>query len=270
MAWISVHESVDGPKLRNLFKKLGCSKFEAIGILNFLWFWGLANAEKDGLILYADEEDIERYLYGAGAGCKLAPKAVVDALIETGWIDRTPNGMCIHDWEVWQEQWYKAKDKREADARRKRESRKNKQTHRAEADDLPDNPSDCPLDSPEPCPESGTEGPEAAIVSEPEPPKYTPAFETFWGVYPRKIGKGEAYKKYKARRNDGYSDKELIEAAKNYAIQCKKLGTQKEYIKHPKTFLSDSLPFLDYIPKKPETAPETTPPDGSNPFGEYV
>lgn len=62
MAWISVHESVDGPKLRNLYKQLGCSKFEALGILNFLWIWGLTNAEKDGLILYADKEDIERYL----------------------------------------------------------------------------------------------------------------------------------------------------------------------------------------------------------------
>ena len=60
MAWISVHESVDGPKLRNLYKKLGCSKFEALGILNFLWIWGLTNAEKDGLILFADKEDIER------------------------------------------------------------------------------------------------------------------------------------------------------------------------------------------------------------------
>lgn len=55
MAWISVHESIDGPKLRNLYKQLGCSKFEATGILNFLWFWGLTNAERDGLILYAEK-----------------------------------------------------------------------------------------------------------------------------------------------------------------------------------------------------------------------
>lgn len=74
MAWISVHESIDGPKLRNLYKQLGCSKFEATGILNFLWFWGLTNAERDGLILYAEKEDIERYLYGVGAGCVLDPK----------------------------------------------------------------------------------------------------------------------------------------------------------------------------------------------------
>lgn len=271
MAWISVHESVDGPKLRNLYKKLGCSKFEAVGILNFLWFWGLANAEKDGLILYADKEDIERYLYGAGAGCTIPPGTLVDALIETGWIDETSDGMCIHDWEVWQEQWYKAKDKREADARRKRESRRNKPPD-YKTEEMPekrDVPQECPPDSPQEhpggVPPDETPTPPAA----PESPKYAPAFEGFWEAYPRKIGKGDAYKKYKARRNDGYSDEELLRAAKNYAHQCKKLGTQKEYIKHPKTFLSESLPFLDFLPKREQPQPSEQLPDTSNPFAEY-
>ena len=97
MAWISVHESIDGPKLRNLYKQLGCSKFEATGILNFLWFWGLTNAERDGLILYAEKEDIERYLYGVGAGCVLDPKKIVDALFDSGWLDWSPRGICIHE-----------------------------------------------------------------------------------------------------------------------------------------------------------------------------
>ncbi len=271
MAWISVHESVDGPKLRNLFKRLGCSKFEAVGILNFLWFWGLANAEKDGLILYADKEDIERYLYGAGAGCTIPPGTLVDALIETGWIDETPDGMCIHDWEVWQEQWYKAKDKREADARRKRESRRNKPPA-PKPEEMPekqDVPQDCPSDSPQENPGGIPPDEVPTPPAAPEPPKYTVAFEDFWESYPRKIGKGEAYKKYKARRNDGYSDEELLRAAKNYAHQCKKLGTQKEYIKHPKTFLSESLPFLDFLPKREQPQPSEQLPDTSNPFAEY-
>lgn len=266
MAWISVHESIDGPKLRNLYKRLGCSKFEAVGILNFLWFWGLANAEKDGLILYADEGDIERYLYGAGSGCSLSSKDIVEALFETGWIDRTPDGICIHDWEIWQEQWYKAKERRESDTRRKRESRRRaSEAKPAEEPKKQDIPQDRPQDGHGESPANpGSEG-----AAEPETPKYTPAFERFWEVYPRKVGKGEAYKKYKARRNDGYSDDELIEAAGAYADQCRKLKTDKEYIKHPKTFLSDSLPFLDFLPKREEQRPVAGAPDGGNPFDQY-
>ena len=129
MAWISVHESVDGPKLRKLYKQLGCSKFEALGILNFLWFWGLMNAEKDGLILYADKSDIERYLYGAGSGCKLDAGKVVDALFDSGWLEWSPMGICIHDWVMWQDQLYKAKEAREKDARRKRLRKPKKEMH---------------------------------------------------------------------------------------------------------------------------------------------
>ena len=96
--------------------------------------------------------------------------------------------------------------------------------------------------------------------------EYTSAFTEFWEAYPKKIGKGEAYKKYKARRNDGYSDEELLSAAKNYAFQVKKQKTDKQYIKHPKTFLSDALPFLDFISKKEEQHQIETVPNGKNPF----
>ena len=50
MPWISVHQEVDGTKLRRLYRAIGCSKFEALGILNFLWFWGMKNADETGLI----------------------------------------------------------------------------------------------------------------------------------------------------------------------------------------------------------------------------
>ena len=64
------------------------------------------------------------------------------------------------------------------------------------------------------------------------------------------------------------SDAELLEAAKNYAIDCRRRKTEKEYIKHPKTFLSDSLPFLDYLPKreKPQEDPGAA---KTNPFEEW-
>ena len=66
------------------------------------------------------------------------------------------------------------------------------------------------------------------------------------------------------------SPEELLMAARNYATQCKRLGTEKQYIKHPKTFLSDSRPFLDYLPdKKKAQPPEDAVPDNKNPFAEY-
>ena len=272
MAWISVHESVDGPKLRNLYKKLKCSKFEAIGILNFLWFWGLNNAEKDGLIMYADREDIERYLYGVGVGCSVPAKEIVDALFACGWLDWTPLGICIHDWVMWQDQWYKAKEAREKDAERKRQSRRNNKPPAPEQPGKPDGTADSPgdghTDAAAGGEDKGAPPGDGAPGDPPEKPqaKYTPDFDVWWDTYPRKEEKGNAYKKYMARIKEGYSPAELLEAAKNYAAQCKRQGTEKRYIKHPKTFLSDSRPFLDFLPKAP---PEQSAPAGSNPFSEY-
>lgn len=265
MAWISVHETIKGPKLREFRKRLGCSEFEATGVLVYLWLWGLDNATKDGLILSADEDDIVQFVSYAGAGCELDSRAVVRALFDSGWLDWTEGGIYIHDWDVWQEQWYKVKENRERDAKRKRESRRHKPVIKPTADlDIPaDNPPDSPPETPqtpEPAPQDGTEKPQ-------DPPYPTP-FEDWWTVYPRKIEKGYAYKKYQARRKDGYSDLELLKAAKNYAAQCKKLKTEKQYIKHPKTFLSESLPFLDYLPKRVEQ-PNPEKVDSGNPFLGY-
>lgn len=176
---------------------------------------------------------------------------------------------------MWQDQWYKAKEAREKDAKRKRESRRSRppeQEEQVSMEENADGPVDSPVDSPQDTGQSETEenqegGTQPGEQQKPEPPKYTPDFEVFWDAYPRKADKGMAYKKYKARINDGYSPAELLEAAKNYALQCRRQNTEKQYIKHPKTFLGDSTPFLDYLPKPvaPPTGGNTT----GNPFEEY-
>lgn len=79
---------------------------------------------------------------------------------------------------------------------------------------------------------------------------YTCAFEEFWKIYPRKKDKGNAFKKFNARLNSGFSENELIGAAKKYAEECVKNSTEEKYIKHATTFLSDTTPFIDYLDKK--------------------
>ena len=95
---------------------------------------------------------------------------------------------------------------------------------------------------------------------------YSTDFEEFWSVYPRKVDKAQAYKKYKARLEDGFSPDQLLEAAKNYADQCRRDRTEEKYIKHGKTFLGESTPFLDYLPKNAPTAYTDTVNDDENPF----
>lgn len=77
--------------------------------------------------------------------------------------------------------------------------------------------------------------------------KYTCGFESFWLVYPRKKDKGNAFKKYTARLNAGFTEDELLTAAKAYAEECRQNRTEEKYIKHPSTFLSDSTPFTEYL-----------------------
>lgn len=77
--------------------------------------------------------------------------------------------------------------------------------------------------------------------------KYTSAFDEFWKNYPRKKDKGKAYKCYKARLNDGYSEEQLLTACINYAAECEHNKTEERFIKHGATFLSVNEPFLDYL-----------------------
>ena len=262
MAWVSVHDTVDGRKRRELAKSIGCTKEEALGTLVSLWMWGLKNADKFGRIISADKTDILDAF-----SMKLVAKIpnVVDLLIENGWIDvENEKDLVIHDWDQWQALWYKANERRESDARRKKKERLKK---RGTADE--------PEQTRETADYQTTEATEEAenmsFLPKDEKPvsKYSEGFESFWKAYPRKIDKGNAYKKYSARRKDGFSDEELIEAATAYAGECNRLHTEQNYIKHPKTFLSDSLPFTDYIKKKPTSSAECQEPNTADPFAEW-
>ena len=80
-------------------------------------------------------------------------------------------------------------------------------------------------------------------------------FEQIWKAYPRKKEKAAAYKVYKARLSDGFSEDELETAVKRYADECKKLHTEERYIKHAATFLGPNTPFVDYLKGGGENGP---------------
>lgn len=255
--WISVHDNVIGGKLRKLAKEIGCSQNEALGLLIRLWLWGLNNADKEGKLIEADMEAIADVL-SVGLDKQYDSEDAVAALVETEWIDVIGEDIYIHDWTEWQMQWNKLKELQEQNAERQRRWRNKKRemanTEAAQAV------------------KSSLEEPKEPVKPkhEKKPSGYIPAFEEFWKSYPRKVGKGEAYKKYQARLHDGYSEEELLEAAINYAAKCASEKTEDKYIKHAKTFLSDTLPFTDYIRPKRQSQEEPQGNDDENPFGKYL
>ena len=76
---------------------------------------------------------------------------------------------------------------------------------------------------------------------------YCVRFEQIWKAYPRKKEKAAAYKAYRARLSNGFSEDELETAVKRYADECKRLRRDKQYIKHAATFFGPNTPFEDYL-----------------------
>ena len=70
---------------------------------------------------------------------------------------------------------------------------------------------------------------------------YSNEFERFWTVYPRKVDKKKALKSFKTclKNNDIET---IIKGTEKYALQVK--STDKQYIKHPATFLNNES-FID-------------------------
>lgn len=248
MAWISVDQKLIGGKLRSLYKAIGCSQNEAIGILVSLWLWGIDNAEMDGLMVSADREDIKQS-FQAGLAKELDGDAVVNCLIDTGWIDEVDGQLYLHDWGDWRSYYNRyIKDKKgncERQARYK--ARQREKIAGEEQNNVTDNVIG---NVTEKISENEESEPDKKMSrKEEQEAKHGKDFEEFWSIYPKKVDKGEAFKKYKARRNDGYSAEEILAAAKAYRAECERKHTDRQYIKHAKTFLGPSLSFTEYIPR---------------------
>jgi len=242
VAYIIVDESILGYKLNRLSERLGCSQNEAIGILVRLWLFGIRNADEDGNLKYIGTKEVSDAIRPGlvdEEDCTvLSDEKVVKGLIDSEWITEEDGHLCLNGWEQMYRIYADAR-KRNRHAEEMRKFRMNRKNT---------DPAEKKQTAPAPEPPKA-EPPKEEPPKETTKPTYTTEFEDFWQAYPRKKDKGEAYAKYKARLNDGWSPGQLIGAAKRYAEECVKQKTEQKYIKHAKTFLSDKTPFTDYLPK---------------------
>jgi len=76
-----------------LKRALGLTQYQAVGLLECLWHFTAHNTPDGGIGKYTDD-DIAAVLEWEGAATEL-----IEALIQSGWMDRHDNGsLWIHDW----------------------------------------------------------------------------------------------------------------------------------------------------------------------------
>lgn len=95
MPWFEAHDTMARhPKTLKLARLLGVDRRYAVGLLHDLFSWGLYAAGKDGALEGLTGADIAQAL-------DYPPKkaqAVVEALVESGYLDRSDTGYVIHNW----------------------------------------------------------------------------------------------------------------------------------------------------------------------------
>ena len=77
---------------------------------------------------------------------------------------------------------------------------------------------------------------------------YPKDYERLYSLYPYSRGNKKAgWRKWAATRRKGVEQDDLIEAAKNYAANCKKEGTEEKWVMHIKTFLGRDEHWKEYL-----------------------
>jgi hypothetical protein len=94
MAWIESHQEIGRhPKTVRLARILGIPIPQAVGHLHFLWWWALDYAQ-DGDLTQFDEYEIAYAVMW-----DKEPKAIIDALVTSRFLDADDNGLFIHDFD---------------------------------------------------------------------------------------------------------------------------------------------------------------------------
>ena len=207
--WINIYENVlDCPKTRAFMKRSGLFRNEAVGTLVTLWVWGIKNAEPDGLIKCADRQDIADVISArSGLTDGVDPITVVDSMISAGWIDEVKGSLYLHDWDEWQEHYYKYEAKKRRDTERKRKYREAQRAldEAPPQDHTPTPPPEEPSPTEAPSPSGKAPKPKKPEEPKPEKIKYGEFVSMTEAEYRKLVeGYGEAAAKKAVEILDNY------------------------------------------------------------------
>jgi len=250
MAWIESHQELGRhPKTNKLTRILKETQPETkhpavIGYLHYLWWWALDYAQNGSLARYDNAEIAEAARWEGDAD------TFVNALIDAGYVDKTDEGLQLHDWY---EYAGKLVERREKDRERKKKKKG--------AGGTPDNSDGTPQD--------GARLPSVHNPTQPnqtkhnqtkpnrteqnqtaaaEAPSVADMFSQFWDEYPKKVGKAKCAEIWKKLKPSAKLFEKIMTAlrAQKQIPQWQKDGGA--YIPHPQTWLNNKR-WEDELPE---------------------
>ena len=85
-------ETWEHPNFRRLQQLLNYGRAVPAGILEGVWFLAATFSPEEGRLDFK-AEDLQAWM-----GLPMSGQALLDALVETGWVDRDEHGWKVHDW----------------------------------------------------------------------------------------------------------------------------------------------------------------------------
>ncbi len=234
MAWLQVLQTLrDHRKTLAAADELDIALPHMMGLLVSFWLWALDNAPS-GLL-----DDITPRMIARAAQWEGDPDHLVETLIGAGWIDKTEEGLEIHDWY---EYAGKLIDRRKADAERARRKRAAAASESPEAE-FDGRPTDVRSQSRveqsrlkkkrEATPSDEGKAPEA-----PTPTAQERRFDEFWQEYPKKVGKKAALGSWKRLKPDAALFAQIMEAVKTAKKSEQWQREGKRFVPNPATWLN--------------------------------
>lgn len=253
MAWIESHQELgQHPKTKKLARLLDVQLPTAVGYLHFIWWWALYYAQDGSLDRYEAVDIADAAVYDGD------PQRLLDALIDSGYIDKTDAGLMLHDWD---EYAGKLLEKRAKDRERKRTAA----AEARRAGELPQTSDGTPTERARlpnvhnqptiPNQPNTTNITEHTVPNQTNPAPSATAAETFaefWAEYPKKVGKAKCSDVWKRLK----PKPELFEKIMT-ALRTQKQSPQwtKEnglYIPNPLTWLNQKRWEDEPLEIKPE------------------
>lgn len=268
MAWIESHQELGRhPKTRRLAKMLGVSRPAVVGHLHYLWWWAMDFAQDGDITEFDNDELAEAALWDGDSVDffqSLASSGFIDTIKEPGQDTRHT----LHDWDHYAGKLV-AHRKANADKQKVWRDRQKDNVTAAPTETaggvtvtlpsaLPSrdgatvpyrtvpNPTEQNADpegarvisETDPLPEAAQTD-EAVKAAPKSPRQHDPAaFDAFWLLYPKKVGKDDAQRAWQGKKPDPETQRKILAGVRALMAQPDWDRENRKFVPNPATFLN--------------------------------